>query len=111
MTRSATVTIANGASLSGAVMLGAGVPLAIQMPAAFTGTELTFQGSNDGITFYDIYDGGAELSVTAAASQNVVLPASALAGFNRLKVRSGTASVPTAEAAERTLTLNKRVDF
>jgi len=109
--RTATVTIASGQSLSAAVALGAGVPLAMQIPAAITGTELTVQGSLDGITYTDIFDSGVELSIPVLASQNVVLPASALAGFSYFKFRSGTASVPTNQGAARTLVLHNRVDF
>lgn len=109
--RQATATIANGASLSGAVCLGQGVPLSIQMPSAFTGTALTFQGSNDNSTYQNLYDdAGNELTVTVAASRNVLLPASALAGWTFLKVRSGTSGSPTTEAAARTLKINNRVE-
>lgn len=109
--RDATVTIANGASLSGAVMLGAGVPLAVQMPAAFTGTQLTFQTSHDGSTYQNLYDdAGNEIAVTVAASSNVALPASVMAAWRYVKLRSGTASVPTTEAADRTLKLINRLD-
>lgn len=108
--RDATATIANAASLSGAICLGAGVPLAVQMPAAFTGTELTFQGSIDNATFQNIYDGAVELSVTVAASLMVGLPASVLAGWTYLKLRSGTAGSPTAEGGARTLKVINRVE-
>lgn len=111
MNRTATATIASAASLSGPVCVGAGVPLAVQMPAAFTGAELTFQGSVDGTTYQNVVDGGSEVSVTVAASQNVPLPASVLAAFTFIKLRSGTAAVPTAEAADRTLIIFNRVEF
>jgi YD repeat-containing protein len=109
--RDATVTIANGASLSGAVFLGAGVPLAVQMPAAFTGTQLTFQTSHDGTTYQNMYDdSGNEVAVTVAASRNVALPASMMAAWRYLKLRSGTAASPTAEGGNRTIMLVNRLE-
>ena len=109
--RDATATIANGASLSSAIALGAGVPLGLQMPASFTGTAITFQTSHDGMTYQNLYDdAGNEISVTVAASQNVSLPASVMAAWRFLKIRSGTAGSPTAEGGARTLTLINRVE-
>jgi hypothetical protein len=109
--RQATVTIANGQSLSAAFCVGQGVPLSVQMPAAFTGTALTFQGSGDNTTYQNLYDdAGNELSVVVAASRNVKLPASDLAGYPFLKIRSGTAGTPTTEGADRTLLVNNRVE-
>jgi hypothetical protein len=92
-------------------MLGAGVPLAVQMPASFTGTQLTFQTSHDGITYQNLYDdAGSEIAVTVAASTNVALPASVMAAWRYVKLRSGTAGTPTAEAAERTLKIINRIE-
>lgn len=108
--RTATVTITSGQSLSSGFCIGAGVPLAVQMPAAFTGTEITFQGSLDGTTYQNVYDGAFEVSVTVAASRNVGLPASSLAAYTYLKLRSGNAATPTAEAGTRTLTISNRLD-
>jgi hypothetical protein len=112
LNRKATATIANGASLSGAILLGAGVPLALEMPAAFTGTSITFQGSDDGVTYQNLYDDAAqEITVTVAASRNVTLPASLLAGYKFLKLRSGTAGSPTAEGGDRTIGIINRLDL
>jgi len=108
--RDATVTIANGASLSGAVSLGAGDPVSIQMPTAFTGTQLTFQVSHDNSTFQNLYDAaGSEVTVTVAASRNVPLPSPLQAGWRYLKIRSGTAATPTAEGGARTITLINKI--
>jgi hypothetical protein len=109
--RTATVTIANGQSLSAAFCLGQGVPLSVQMPAAFTGTSITFQGSNDNSTYQNLYDdAGNEITVLVSASRNVKLPAADLAGFSYYKIRSGTAGTPAVEAADRTLVVHNRVE-
>ena len=48
-------TIANGASLSDGQSLGGRTPAIIMMSAAWTAASLTFQGSHDGTTYYDLY--------------------------------------------------------
>ena len=103
------VIIANGQSLSAEVDLAGATILAISMPAAFTGTVLTFQAARaTGGTFRNIYDdSGTEVSLTVAADRMVAIDFAALklAPFRYLKIRSGTAATPTAEGAERTLYL------
>lgn len=98
-------TIANGASLSDAVDLTAGLLVAVQMPAAWTAAVLTFQASHDGVTFADVYDSaGAERSVAAAAGRHITLD-SASFGIRFVKIRSGTAAAAVAQGAERQLRL------
>lgn len=98
-------TIANGASLSDAVDITAGLLIAIQMPAAWTAAVLTFQASHDGVTFADVYDSaGAERSVTVAAGRHVTLD-TANFGMRFVKVRSGTAAAPVNQGAQRVLQL------
>jgi len=101
-----TVVIANGASLSGAVDLGGRKLAAIVMPDTWTAAALTFQASPDGVTYYNVYDGATERSLTVAASYYSALNVSSgWVGIRWLKIRSGTASVPVNQAAARTLTL------
>lgn len=98
-----TATIANGASLSDIVHLQQRRLFGIQMPAAWTAANLTFQGSYDGTTYNDLYDdAGTEVSVTAAASRFIIMvtPAKFL-GIQRLKIRSGTTGVAVNQGAER----------
>ncbi len=104
-----TVTIANGESLSGEVDL-AGFKLAIiQMPAAWTAANLTFQvATATGGTFQNLYDdGGTEVSVTAAVSRAISLDNNVvnLAAARFIKIRSGTSGTPVAQGAARTITL------
>ncbi len=104
------VTIASGGSLSGAVALPPGeYPAAIMMPATWTTANLTFQGSVDGTTFYDMYESdGTELTVTADASQYIVLSPDSFWGVHFLKVRSGTTGTPVNQAAARSVTVVTR---
>ena len=89
------VTIASGASLSGAINLGDKVLSAIIMPASWTAAALTFQASDDGgTTWKDMYDdGGNEISILSAnavAGRRISVDPSAFAGIDLIKVRSGT---------------------
>ena len=107
-TREITATIAAAASLSGAVELKGGDVLRIAMPAAWDAADLSFQVSDDGgTTFRNLYwDWGPEMVVDAAASMSIELsPFVGLHNIDQLKVRSGTAAVPVAQAAERLIVL------
>lgn len=101
------ITITNGQSLSGEVDLGGACLLAIELPAAFTGTVLTFQASRaPGGTFKNVYDdSGSEVSVAVGAGRMVSIDTAALmlAPYRYIKVRSGTSASPTVEGADRIL--------
>lgn len=101
------VTIDNGASLSDAATLFGGLLSIIEMPAAWTAANLTFQTSGDaGVTFMNVYDDvGNEVAVTAAASRRIRLSPADWVAIHQLKVRSGTAGVPVNQGAERILYL------
>lgn len=101
----ATVTIANGASLSGAVDLGGRKLVAIDMPAAWTAASLTFQASVDGVTYDDIYDGATERSLTVAASRYLMQNIGDWVGMRWFRIRSGTAGTPVNQGAARIITL------
>lgn len=98
-------TIANGESLSGALDLGGQRLLGLFMPAAWTAADLTFQVSQDGATWADLYDEtGAEITVDAAASRAIVFSNPALfLGVKHLKIRSGTTGAAVAQGAERVI--------
>jgi len=104
---SAVATIANGASLSAAIALSPDMAVvSIQMPAAWTTANLTFQGGADGVTYADLYKlDGTEYSVVAAASRYVKVPLGDLLGMAYLRVRSGTTGTPVNQGAARTLLL------
>jgi hypothetical protein len=106
---SLTATIANGASLSGAVSLEGATPLAIVMPSAWTAANLTFQASEDESTYNDMYDyAGTEVTVTAAASRHIWLSPNEWVGAKSIKVRSGTTGTPVNQGAARTITILAR---
>ena len=107
-TREVTATIAINESLSAAVELDGADVLRIAMPAAWTAADLTFQVSDDGgTTFRNVYwDWGPEMVVDAAAAMSIELsPFVGLHNIDQIKVRSGTAGVPVAQAAEREIEL------
>ena len=99
-------TIVSGQSLSAALDLGYQRAVRVGIPAVWTAANLTFQVSTDGNTFKDLYDAtGAEYTVTVAANRAVILPLTDFAGIRFLKVRSGTAGAPVAQAATAALDL------
>ncbi len=107
--RTALVTIASGASLSGAVQLGDGVLAGILMPAAWTAAALTFEGSMDGSTFKPIYDDvGVEIQFTVDADRVVIVAPYDFSALKFMKVRSGTLAAGVNQAAERILQLLMR---
>lgn len=107
-----TVTIANGASLSGEVDLGDMLLVGITMPAAWTAADLSYAvATAAGGTFNPATDAaGAELSLTVAASKYVSLAPTSIRGARFMKFRSGTSAVPVNQAAERIVTLHLASD-
>lgn len=96
----ATVTIASAGTVSGAVLAADCVAFGLQMPAAFTGTSITFQVSADrGTTFQALYDstGANQVTLAVAASRSYDLPAE-LTAFDAFKIVSGSS-----EGAARSL--------
>lgn len=103
---STTVTILDGASLSSAADLGGGNLLAIEVPASWTAADITFQASNDGTTFYNVYtDTGSELTATVASSERVILYGDDYKSIRHIKVRSGTSGTAVNQVGDITLTL------
>ncbi len=112
--RRAPATIANGASLSDTVKLMSESILAIEMPAAWTAANLTFQAASDSddataATFNNVYDeAGVEYTVTAAASRYIMLDPSYFLGAKWVKVRSGTSGAAVNQGAQRVIGLVTR---
>jgi hypothetical protein len=102
----ATVTIANGQSLSGAIDLQGYSLVGLLMPSAWTAAALTFAGSVDNSNFYDVADSGAEINIgSAAANTYILLSPATFLGLRYLKVRSGTNATPVNQGQAATVTL------
>lgn len=101
-----TATIATSASLSSAVSLGPARPAAVIVPANTEGSALTFQGSVDGSTWFNLYDADGEFSIDFTDPCIIVLPLEKFLWCQHLKVRTGTAASPTNQSgADATLTV------
>jgi hypothetical protein len=106
------VTIASGQSLSAAVCVGAGVPIVLTMPDAWTAADITFQTSHDGVTYRNLYDGVNEVKITSpVAGTNVPLDAISFAAARFVKVRSGTSAAAVNQGADRALEIIARKEL
>jgi len=98
------VSIANGQTVSGALDLQGLALVAFQMPAAFTGTTMTFQGSFDDSTYQAIYNtSNTAYSITVAVSRTYAINPADFAGFRYVKFVSGSA-----EGGARTIVVSTR---
>lgn len=102
----APATIANGAALSGGVAV-TGALVGLNIPAAWTAADITFQGSCDnGATYTDIYDGATERKIPTASvvvSHFLALALTDWLAFTHIKVRSGTSAAPVNQGAQRVI--------
>lgn len=98
------VTIANGATESGAIDMRESITAGVQLPAAFTGTALTFLVSaTETGTYSPLVDGaGSNISRTIAAGDALLLPNEA-APWPWIKIKAGSS-----QAAERALTIVRK---
>lgn len=91
-------TIANGGTTSTVIDLVDAITAGVVLPAAFTGTALTFQVSHDGTTFQALTDQyGNAVSMTVAQGKSYTIP-NEVAPWPFAKIVSGSS-----EAAARTL--------
>lgn len=102
-----TTTIPSGGSLSLPLDCGELVPTLLLVPSPWTTAAVTFQVSTDGTTWTDLRDGaGNEVAVAAGAGGAAfALSRDLFQGARYLRLRSGTAATPVAQAASRTLTV------
>lgn len=91
--------IADNGTLSTAIEIPPNQYLAaLVVPAGWVAADISFQGSHDGTTFYDVYDEfDAEVVVQAAASRYIVLEPARFLCFGWIKVRSGTTGTPVSQ--------------
>lgn len=101
------VVITSGQTASAAIDLSNGSPCAIYLPAAFTGTALTFTCSPTlAGTYQQLCDStGAAITYTVAQGKNYKLAPADFIGVKYLKIVSGSS-----EGADRTITVAIR-DF
>ena len=94
-------TIAARASLSGIVDLtGVAAVVGVIMPTAnWVDAIVSLQGSPDGITFYDMYDGVAakELIFNAKVGSLVMLNPNRMRSCKAITLRSGTRAAPVSQ--------------
>ncbi len=103
--KSDTVTIASSATTSGSIDLSGLGLIAMIMPAAFTGTTVTFQMSLDDVTYYDIYNtSNTVISATVTQGRAYMFVPGDFVGVRYLKVKSGST-----EGGTRIITLVSRV--
>lgn len=88
----AAATIANGVTTSAAIPTTGLSLVGVQLPAAFTGTTLTFQGSVDGTTYQPVYSttSGTALSYTVAQGHYVAVDPIPFYGLAYIKLVSGS---------------------
>lgn len=104
------VTIANGASLSSDVHIGAGSLAGIVMPAAWTTADLVLQVSWNGTHWNDYFDGvtGNQVILKADAGRRLRLNVADFLDVERLRLRSvqvGTPANAVNQGAARDLVL------
>ena len=93
------VTIASSGTTSTAIQLQSNrVPMAIVLPAAFTGTAVTFQASYDDATYTQVYDEATAYSINVGVSRHIALKRQAMEGVKYFKIVSGST-----ETASRTI--------
>ena len=101
-----TATIAASGNITTTIRLPPGHELAaIIMPAAWTAAGITFKAGYTTGTADVFGSDGNEVALVVVAVHYVPIPTGLLHGANYIKIRSGTAATPVAQAAERTLTL------
>jgi hypothetical protein len=103
ITDSVTVTIADGQSLSDAAAI-ADYRLVGLIVGTWTSAAITFQVSQDGNTYYNLYDdAGNEVTIPAGTHNKAYAAPMELAPWRYMKVRSGTAASPVAQAGGDTV--------
>lgn len=101
-----TVTVADGASLSGAAFTEYLELCGVITDSGWNTAALSFQGSLDNTNFFNVFNGATELSYAAiAASSWVAFDPALFLGIPYIKVRSGTAGTPVNQTGASVVTL------
>ena len=102
-----TATISSGSALSDEINLKGKALVGLIMPSAWTTANITFQaGYGSSPTYNDVYDqDGGEITIIAAASQQIMIDPSFSLALEDVKVRSGTTGTPVNQGADREVVL------
>lgn len=101
LTQLAGPVIQAGASLSDGLDCTAGRIVRIYTPSAWTGSNITFQLSFDGVTWANLLNrSGAEI-IAAVKPNSVIILTEYTQQVAHIKIRSGTAAEPVVQAARR----------
>lgn len=97
------VTIGAGVALSGEIDISDRVICAVEIPAGYTGTAVSFAAAQrstaEGGTYVPVIDKtGAEITLTVAASKVAVMDAYLTRAFRWIKLVSGTNAAPVTQA-------------
>lgn len=107
-----TVTILNGASVSGSIDLSDTSLLGFVSPAAWTTAALNLEVSTDNINWqvaYDAYGSQVGSIATPVVAASYAADAIALLPWAYVRFRSGTSATPVVQGADRTFKVVKRV--
>lgn len=97
--------IAGGQPFSVGFKINGNEVVGLIMPSAWDAAGITLQGSVDNVTWVNLFDtAGSEITLQAAASRYIVIPATLLPGLEWIRARSGTSGTPVAQITSRTLT-------
>jgi hypothetical protein len=100
------ITIPAGQSLSDAADLRTSTLVMILIPTTWADANVSFQVSDDNVTFYDLFQTlGLELQRAALAGTAIVINQADTQGAVYFKVRSGSRGVPIVQSADQVLTL------
>jgi hypothetical protein len=104
-------TIAASASISSSVDLRYGALVGVYVPAVWTSADITLQASRDGVNFQNVRNVSGDDFLVQAGAGNCFIPLVPLElqGAKHVRLRSGTASSPVNQAAERELILVTRL--
>ena len=103
------VTIANGASLSGAADLGTYILCGLIPDSAWDTNDITFQVSYDNSNWYDLYKEGTEYTLSGAVAQDWQgVDVELFLAVPYVKVRSGTTGSAVNQSGDTVITLITR---
>lgn len=105
-----TITIATAGTQATGTALEEYIPFAVQMSTGWTGTKISFQVSQDETNYFNMFSStGGEITLTVAASRYVCfVDPERFLGIKSVKLRAGTSTGTSTQAAARTLKLVTR---